>query len=72
MIGRGLKFMFLQYEDISLRIVPTCAATIQKFHLSQKKKKMQLVIHNLLKCDVNTCVLFTDGNKKVIITHIKK
>ena len=27
----------LQYQDSTLRIVPTGAATIEKFHLGQKK-----------------------------------
>ena len=36
MIDRDLKFMSLQYQDKTLRIVPTGAPIIQKFHLGKK------------------------------------
>ena len=36
MMVRGLKFMFLQYQNKTLRIVPTGAAIIQKFRFGQK------------------------------------
>ena len=36
--------MSLQYQDKTLRIVPTVAATVQSFHLGKKYAKNVLVI----------------------------
>ena len=57
--------MYLQYQDKTLRIVPTGAVTIQNFHLGQKYA-ITHKIHNILRGDVTTN---TDDN--VIITHSK-
>ena len=40
----GPKVFKLQYQNKTLRIVPTGAATIQSFHLGQKYAKNVLVI----------------------------
>ena len=62
--------MYLQYQDKTLRRMPTGAATIQKLHLGQKYAK-NVISHNLLRGDVTTNILFMDDNKKVIITYTK-
>ena len=56
------------YPVKTLRIVPTGAVTMPKFHLGQKYAN-DVVSHNLLRGDVTRNILFTDN--KVVITHTK-
>ena len=59
---RGLKFIPLQYQDKTLRIVPTGAAT--------NTKVLSTIIHNLLRGNVTINILFIHDNK-VLITQSK-
>ena len=61
--------MLLQYQDKTLRMVPTGAATIQKYHLGKKYTK-HVIIHNILRGNV-TQMYFLQITRKVIITHSK-